>query len=502
MAEDTALVGLGVQPIDMMGKMSQLLQIKQQQQALAGQQAQVQQEQQSARQRAALAQYKWGTLLDDRGFVSIDKALDPQYGLADAAGDQFPDILQGLQASRAGQIGAQKSLFDLNEDQRVAVGQMIAPLFTDPDINADPKDPEFKEKNDRAKQKLNAALIQLHDTHGDSILPAISAYSKPLKNAPPGGLPDQLRAMLLQTEDASKQVALQQPTLVNAGDRLEDVNPITKGRSKDIRLGIAPGMSTMIDPRTGNPLAINQQSGAIGNLGEGFPGAPPSQAPQHWSQASPTRPAGMPAPFVPGQKEATETQAAGVATRAKDAQEKADSSAQAIDSLSRARTILDGNIDTGGGFEAITKMKNALSGIAGFDNAGTDANSLVKNLARYQASRATSVGLGNTDAARELAEKGSPNTKINKDALKGIVTQSLAVEQALLGFAKIQTASNDPQQLIANEREFRSTPHLIQAYEYGLARTPEEAEEFLKHHNLDADDIGKSRAKLKKLGAL
>jgi hypothetical protein len=475
----------------MMGKMSQLLQIKQQQQALRSSTAEAASAEQSQRQRAALAKYDWNKHLGADGTIDLNTAGDPE--LMAAAGDQYQQVLQNMVAAKSSQLEAKSKLTALRGDQREAFGQMMNSLRSDSDVAED---------NERGRQKVNEEMIKYGEMYGEDVLPVLEAYAKPLQKAPKGRMADALRAIGLQSVSVSDAMAKQQPQYAGAGNRLTNVNPLAIG-AKDIPLGISPGMSTMVDPRTGNPLTINEQTGAVGNLGEGFPGdAPGTPTPQHWSQSPPQRPAGMPAPFVPGQKEATEAAAAGVAARGVEAQQKAESSAQAIDSLSRARTILDGDIDTGGGFEAITKMKNALSGIAGFDNAGTDANSLVKNLARYQASRATSAGLGNTDAARELAEKGSPNTKINKGALKGIVTQSLAVEQALLGFAKIQTTSNDPQQLIANEREFRSTPHLIQAYEYGLARTPEDAEEFLHHHKLDAADIGKSRARLKKLGAL
>lgn len=142
-------------------------------------------------------------------------------------------------------------------------------------------------------------------------------------------------------------------------------------------------------------------------------------------------------------------------------------------------------------------VRNLLS-TAGIDTQGADdTNSLVKNLARYEASRATQAGLGGTDAARELAHNGSPNVSIDNAALKGIVTQSLATEKALSAYANIQAKSRDPAQMAKNEADFRSIPNLIQGYEYGLARNPREAEEFLQKHGLSRADMARTRAAIK-----
>jgi hypothetical protein len=191
--------------------------------------------------------------------------------------------------------------------------------------------------------------------------------------------------------------------------------------------------------------------------------------------------------------------AAGVTGRVQQAQSAANQTVQAQDALMRARNILDnpGAPNTGAGFEAAKGMKNLLAGI-GVDTQGAeDMNSLVKNLARYEASRATQAGLGGTDAARELAHTGSPNTQIDRGALKGIVTQSLATEKALAAYASVQSKSTDPNRLIAKENEFRNIPNLVEGYEYGLARTPQEADEFLKKHGLNAQQMAQTRQQIK-----
>jgi len=191
--------------------------------------------------------------------------------------------------------------------------------------------------------------------------------------------------------------------------------------------------------------------------------------------------------------------AEGVTGRVQQAQAAANNTVQAQDALTRARTILDSPNapNTGALVEWKRNVKNFLSS-AGVDTQGADdTNSLIKNLARYEASRATQAGLGGTDAARELAHNGSPNISIDNAALKGIITQSLATEKALATYANIQAKTRDAGALARNEADFRNIPHLIQGYEYGLARTPAEAEEFLKKHGLSRAEMARTRQAIK-----
>jgi hypothetical protein len=152
---------------------------------------------------------------------------------------------------------------------------------------------------------------------------------------------------------------------------------------------------------------------------------------------------------------------------------------------------------TGGAFEDIKNMKNLMASLGADTQGADDMNSLVKNLARYEASRATQAGLGGTDAARELAHNGSPNITLDNAALKGIVTQSLATEKALAAYANIQSRITDPNKLIENETTFRSIPHLIEGYEFGLARNATEAQQFLNKHGLTKQEMAEVRRKIK-----
>jgi hypothetical protein len=197
------------------------------------------------------------------------------------------------------------------------------------------------------------------------------------------------------------------------------------------------------------------------------------------------------------QQATTMATATGVAGRVQQAQAAANNTIQAQDALNRARTLLDNpSLATGAGFDSGRTLGNAMAA-AGIDTQGaTDANTLVKNLARYEAARATQAGLGGTDAARELAHNGSPNTAVDQNALKGMVTQSLATERALAAYARIQSRTTDPGTQQKNESDFRNIPHLIEGYEYGLARNPKEAEQFLGKHGISPEQMAQIRAQI------
>ena len=197
-------------------------------------------------------------------------------------------------------------------------------------------------------------------------------------------------------------------------------------------------------------------------------------------------------------------QAAAVGKRVSQVQEQAANTVQAQDALSRAKAILESGAspDTGAGFEQKRQLKNAMSSL-GIDTQGADdMNTLSKNLARYEAARATAVGLGGTDAARELAHNGSPNTQLDNKALQGIVRQSLATEKVLAGYANVQSKSADPRVQLQNEQALRAIPHPIETMEYTMSRNKAEADQYLKEHGLTHADIAKSALLMKQFGII
>lgn len=498
MATIDANIPLGVKPPDMMGQISGLLGIQQQQQALQQQQAQAQQAQMDLAERNAAV----GLLKDPdaAGFMGADGVIDPAKAIpailkaAPRTGGAFIEpIMAGFRA----QLDVQQAAQDLNRSIREDVNAGLsaaaanpAATFGDLLVAAD----LIKEQNPKAAGAVNSMLKYLKpDDPMEATRKRLTMFARTVLGAPEMAGPSGLLTPAAGTISTGESVV---PT---ATDRTTGA---MSQASPAIPMGIPPGFEMFTDQRTGNTYLINRQSGEMRDVGAGFPGS--RQGPMAAPGAAPTgggRPASLPAPMAPGQAEITKDQAKEVSARVAGILKEAGNTPQAMDSLKRARDIIEsGRLNTGTAFERMTSLKNLAASLG--VEAGEDANSLVKNLARYQASRANTVGLGSTDAARELAEKGSPNTKIDPKALTGVITQSLAVEMALAGYAKIQSGATDPATMLKNERAFQGIPNLIAAYEYGLARTPQEAQDFLKKHNLSAEDMRDARKKLRDMGAL
>jgi hypothetical protein len=250
------------------------------------------------------------------------------------------------------------------------------------------------------------------------------------------------------------------------------------------------------------PTLTTNATGQLVRVAPGATGASvvPTAAPPGGAPGQPAQNANPTTAQAVGQR----GQAEAVSQRVAQVQAQADSTIQAQDALSRAKAIVESgeSPDTGTSFESKRAISNLLSS-AGFDSKASDnMNTLSKNLARYEASRATAVGLGGTDAARELAHSGSPNTQLDNKALKGIIRQSLATEKILAGYANIQSKTNDPQQQLQNEVALRSILHPIETMEYTMSRNKGEAEEYLNSHGLTHADIAKSVAQMKQFGLM
>ena len=462
-------------PMTGIDSLSGILGLKQQQQNLQTgqyQQATAQAESQQAQQKNNELQ-KVGALMQSvhgGGYRQSDGSLDRQK-LADDISIAAPVYGQPQAASLLSQaneiVTNQKAKQDLTDSARSSLGTMLTSLAKDP------------------------------NTKRGDVVDAYTSWMQDHKNDPAAFRVGVAQAALLPQNDADPKF---RDTLGKFAATLTG-QPTTAPSTVDTAGQIQPGTTSQI---TG---AFNPTGGPISK--------PPAQTTNAAGQIinrNPQTGALSPAPVAetgagpPGGINPTTAQAQtqqgiaqGVTQRVQQAQAAANNTTQAQDALTRARTILDSPAapNTGAGFQRVQGLKNLMSTL-GIDTQGaTDANSLVKNLARYEASRATQAGLGGTDAARELAHNGSPNVNVDNTALKGIVTQSLATEKALAAYANIQTQTKDPDTLARNEAKFRSIPNLIQGYEYGLARTPKEADEFLQKHGLTRADMARTRALIK-----
>lgn len=278
------LVGLNTETPDMFGKISQLLQIQQQRQGVRTATAQAEGAEQSQRQRAAIAAYDWNKHIGEDGTLDLNTVInDPE--LQAAAGDQWQEVVGRAIQGKTQQLESKRTLVSLRNDQRAAFAEMLGGLRSDQDVAED---------TPKGRQKVTDAMVQFGEMYGEDTLPVLSAYAAPTQKAPKGRLSDALRAIQMQAQSVSQQLAAQAPTYVDTGANLLQSNPNAAAGRPVIPKSIAPGASVFTDARTGNPYRVDAQTGATADLGGGgiAPTAPPS---------APARPSSMPAPFYPGQ---------------------------------------------------------------------------------------------------------------------------------------------------------------------------------------------------------
>jgi hypothetical protein len=437
--------------------------IKQQQQALqTGQynQATAQAESQQAQQKNAELQAV-GNLTKNAynpRYSNADGSFDNQ-AFADDVARVAPTYGQAIAKDatmRAGELYQnQQTLFNLNQSERSMIGDAFGSWATDDKLN-----------HSRFINNVENLREQFPNNPGVSRMLTSMATAMP---SDADGLHKGLQQAAIMAKSPTAELSMPgQGT--NAAGQNQLINKVTGARSV---------------PQLG-PGAINPTSSQV--AGATAAATLPYVKPTAAASAS-------------GAAEGTAQTAnlTGVAGRVQQAQAAANNTVGSIDALNRAKSILEspGAPSTGTQYESVKSLKNLMSSL-GIDTSGADdMNTLTKNLARYEATRATQAGLGGTDAARELAHSGSPNTQLDNKALLGIVRQSLATEQAVGSYANVQSKATSPQQMLQNENAFRNIPNHIQAREYGMMRTPQEADAYLKAQGMSKADMAAARAKVK-----
>lgn len=393
MAGEFTGVGLGVQTPDMLTKLSSLLTIK-------GQQAQVQQEQQTTRQRAALATYDWNRHLGDDGTIDLNTLTDPE--LQKAAGDQYPDIIQRMTQAKTAQTESRRTLTALRNDQREAFASMMNGLRSDKDVTED---------NEKGRQKTNEAMIQFGEMYGEDVLPVLQAYAKPLQNAPKGRLGDALRAIGLQAMSAGEQIAAQQPQYTSTGSELTNVNPNAAGTPPNVALNVGPGVQILTDQK-GAQFAYDPQKNTVTPVGQGK-GAPagPSAAPSASAFAQPTYP-GQAADIENFQHEVANTRAAA-------------GDAAANRNIFQHVLKLADSTSTG---PLVSYLQNTKIGGQVF---GDDYQELGKYLEKNAISNMQAMGGPPSDARLSAAVAANGSTSFNPKALKAVTQFNYATNTAL-----------------------------------------------------------------------
>lgn len=425
------LVGLQGHPPDMMAKMSQLLTIRHQQ-------AQVQQEQQTASQRAAIAKYDWNKHIGEDGTIDIESvANDPE--LQSIAGDSYIDLMTHVAGAKQQQLTAKSTLLGLRTEQRKALAEMVGGLRTDSDVAED---------NDVGRQKVNDAFIQYQKVYGTrDTLPVLAAYGPPLQNAPKGRMSDALKAIQLQAFDVERQNQAQAPQYFNRGDRAVNINPNADPNSAtDIAFQIGPGNEIVTDAN-GRQFIRNVQTNQVTPVGaSGAGNAPRAAAPS--PSAAPSSPTFVQP--VPGQKD-LEAHVSDV--------RKADSDYGTNRHVNDELLRLSSDTTTGPGTKAWHK---ALGSVAGFTHIGTDAVSDFQKIGAYldrQAALASSqMGLPETNAGLQTAANLSGTTEYAPDALQTKVKLTDALVEGAHQYRKglDKVIGTGPNQDLAKLQTFRA----------------------------------------------
>jgi hypothetical protein len=475
MADAPAYVGLQSQPPDVLGRLSQLLQIR-------GQQASVQQTEQDTRQRQALAKYDYGKHVGEDGTFDLNSvAADPE--LRAAAGDYYIDTMAKVATAKQMQLEAKSKLFALRGDQVKALGQTLGPLLSDQDV---------VEGNDRGKQKVNEAWMQYALLHGEEALPVLAAYAPAIKNAPPEKLAQTLRMIQMQATDAGAQIDRQMPQYGNTGRDLKNLNPLaTPGSARDIPLTIAPGAQAVLETdQLENPYLVYRD--ARGNI--------IGTAPMGGGENGPAR-------FGVGERDTFEKQAQSNFENVTSNRNAAAMAPQQIDQINKALD-LSKQVSTGAWAAKRAQIESGIGSlIPGFE--GMDDASKLQELDKFAERIATDASkvLGvnaKTDAERESIHKQNANIGYTPQAI-----------QAVLKYAKAQTlamqAKGDAQEeflkgnKITKQHEFET--EFRKAYDPRIFQfevmSQKEQEDFLRSLSKeDRKDIKEKTKALIDMGAI
>jgi len=252
-------------------------------QALAGQAADVQQKQQDASQRAAMAKIDWAKHTGQDGTLDVD-SFNKDQGIRQAAGDFYPDILAKAAQIKQSQVGAKQSLLKLNGDQLSNLGSVVGGLKTDPDVMAD---------TPAGRQKMTNAFAQFGQTYGPDAARVAQIYGPMVEHAPKGKLSQAIQTLQLQTQDVGRQIAETSPqaSTIDTGGMIQPgatASPLsaTPGAftpaGKPIAKTFAPQVIT--SPTTGGAYKLGPGGTATPVTAPGGGGAADFQNPNYQGQ--------------------------------------------------------------------------------------------------------------------------------------------------------------------------------------------------------------------------
>jgi hypothetical protein len=478
-------VALGVRTPDMLERLSTVLGIRSQQQALQGQVAEVKSTQQSQRQREALANHDWSKYVGPDGTPDLNAMfMDPE--LRQVAGDQFQDVIAKSAATKGQMLTNMRTLTALRGDQRTAFGEMM---------NALRNDAEVASGSEEARKKINQAMVQFGEMYGEEALPVLSAYAPMLQNVPPGKLPEALRVVGLQAMAAGQQMDVQNPQYMNTGGQFRQINPnAAPGTPTSIAATLAPGQQDQLgtDP-LGNPMVTyrDPRGSVVGSSllpGSGQPGGP--------------------AVFGPGERQSLEAQAQQNFENVTANRRAASMAPQQLDQIDKALK-LSRETATGSFASRRADIESALgsmlpTGFQGMDDA-SKLNELEKLTERIATDAASVLGVNaRTDAERESIRKQNANIGYTPQAIQNVLQYAKAQTLAMQAKGDAQEAWLKREgQGITKQHEFET--EFRQAYDprvFQLAVMPAaERKKALDAMSKDQlADIQEKGRKLKDLG--
>ena len=281
----------GIQPVgedikvpDMLGRLSSILGIRQQQQALQGQAAVVQQEQLKAEGQQGVNDFfqnhDFSKDTGPDGLTNPDLSMQSK-DYQDLPGIAKPLVMQSLQGMRQRQLQNAQSFQNLNNDTLTQATQIIGGLANDPDVKTD---------TPAGRQKLDAAFGAIRQMTPQAAALA-NIYQPMVDHAKPGQLLGAVQAFQLQGANAATQRQQQNPQLANV-----NTGGATNIYNVQPEQGLQPGQQPVQRvPNTLPPQIINQPiTGApavVGGAGGSTPrplGGPPAAtrsptAPNAWS---------------------------------------------------------------------------------------------------------------------------------------------------------------------------------------------------------------------------
>jgi hypothetical protein len=491
----------GIQTLSgLLGLKSQQLSIKGQEQGLQGQAAQVQMEQQSAGQRAGIANFM--ASFDPTKHIGTDGTLDLDNVLTDpklrqAAGDQFPQIMQQMIQAKQGQLQVKQQFANLNDSLRNQFSSSVGALRTDSDVVHDT--PE-------GRNKVAQAMSGFAQSGGPDAQRIAESLSAPLAHTPPGKLAQTISNFQLLATPGSSQASAQAPSYLNTGAAAVNINPQAAGGdvsapAKPIGMSIPPGRQPFTDS-FGRVFNFNPQNGSYEPAQSGGQGGATS--------SGGTKPTG-PGAAAPGDVEAIKSQTETNFANVNANRQGANAAPQQLDQIRNALNLAE-KTNTGGDWTASRARieSNLASVIPGLKSAKDDASKvqeLDKFLERITNDSTRVLGQNaTTDAQRDSLHRQNATTGYTNDAIKAVLKYGAAQTMAMQAKGNAQDAwLKQKGNGITNQHDFET--QWRQSYDPVLfqleAATPAERTKLIQSlPPEEAASLASKRAGLKELGAV